>query len=118
MSEVPQADDAERYRAASKSDGHCAPELRVQRLWPCENKGNLSSAGKTVVKTIIALGRELKMRVTVEGVETAKQAAFLDAVNGDQAQGYYLGRTAPASEINSVMLADCKNRFATPRQRR
>jgi diguanylate cyclase (GGDEF)-like protein len=68
---------------------------------------------ETVVKTIIALGRELKMRVTVEGVETAKQAAFLDAVNGDQAQGYYFGRPAPASEISSVMLADCKNRFAT-----
>ena len=33
---------------------------------------------KTVVKTIIALGRELNMRVTVEGVETATQAAFLD----------------------------------------
>jgi hypothetical protein len=49
MSEVPQADDAERYRAASKSDGYCAPELRVQRLWPCENEGNLSSAGKAVV---------------------------------------------------------------------
>jgi diguanylate cyclase (GGDEF)-like protein len=69
---------------------------------------------ETVVKTIIALGRELNMRVTVEGVETAKQAAFLDAVNGDQAQGYYFGRPAPASEITSVMLADCKNRFATP----
>ena len=33
---------------------------------------------ETVVKTIIALGRELHMRVTVEGVETAQQAAFLD----------------------------------------
>ena len=33
---------------------------------------------RTVVKTIIALGRELNMRVTVEGVENAKQAAFLD----------------------------------------
>ena len=33
---------------------------------------------ETVMKTIIALGRELDMRVTVEGVETAQQAAFLD----------------------------------------
>ncbi len=70
---------------------------------------------ETVVKTIIALGRELKMRVTVEGVETAKQAAFLDAVNGDQAQGYYFGRPAPASEISSVILADCKKRFVMPK---
>jgi diguanylate cyclase (GGDEF)-like protein/PAS domain S-box-containing protein len=33
---------------------------------------------RTVMKTIIALGRELNMRVTVEGVETAAQVAFLD----------------------------------------
>src|SRR5450755_2410063 len=39
---------------------------------------------ETVVKTIIALGRELNMRVTVEGVETAKQAAFLDGADADQ----------------------------------
>ncbi len=45
----------------------------------------------TVVKTIIALGRELHMRVTVEGVETAKQAAFLEQINGDQVQGFFFG---------------------------
>ena len=31
---------------------------------------------ETVVKTIIALGRELKMRVTVEGVETAEASCL------------------------------------------
>ena len=43
---------------------------------------------ETVVKTIIGLGRELNMRVLVEGVETAKQALFLENADGDQAQGY------------------------------
>ncbi len=56
---------------------------------------------KTVVKTIIALGRELNMRVTVEGVETATQAAFLDKVDGDQAQGFFFGRPVPASELGA-----------------
>jgi diguanylate cyclase (GGDEF)-like protein len=32
---------------------------------------------QTVVKSIIALGREMKMRVTVEGVETARRVDFL-----------------------------------------
>src|SRR5580700_1354293 len=50
---------------------------------------------RTVVKTIIALGRELNMRVTVEGVENAKQAAFLDEVDGDQAQGFFLRPASP-----------------------
>jgi diguanylate cyclase (GGDEF)-like protein len=61
---------------------------------------------KTVVKTIIALGRELDMQVTVEGVETAKQAAFLDTASGDQAQGFFFGKPIPANEIAAGILAN------------
>jgi diguanylate cyclase (GGDEF)-like protein len=68
---------------------------------------------KTVVKTIIALGRELNMRVTVEGVETAKQADFLDKADGDQAQGFYFGRPVPASEVAANILADFQKRHPT-----
>jgi diguanylate cyclase (GGDEF)-like protein/PAS domain S-box-containing protein len=61
---------------------------------------------KTLVKTIIALGRELNMRVTVEGVETAAQAAFLDKADGDQVQGFFFGRPVPGSEVSAYILAD------------
>jgi diguanylate cyclase (GGDEF)-like protein len=61
---------------------------------------------ETVVKTIIALGRELDMRVTVEGVETAKQAAFLDGADADQVQGFFFGRPVSASEIGAIILKD------------
>ncbi len=61
---------------------------------------------ETVVKTIIGLGRELNMRVTVEGVETARQAAFLEKADGDLAQGFYFGRPVPASEVAANILAD------------
>ncbi len=70
---------------------------------------NLDRTGRnaeTVIKTIIALGRELDMRVTVEGVETAKQAEFLDTANNDQAQGFYFGRPVPASELSAGILKD------------
>jgi|HubBroStandDraft_4_1064222.scaffolds.fasta_scaffold17647_2 diguanylate cyclase (GGDEF)-like protein len=69
---------------------------------------------KTVVKTIIALGRELNMRVTVEGVETATQAAFLDKADGDQAQGFFFGRPIPASEVSANILADFKRHMLAP----
>jgi EAL domain-containing protein (putative c-di-GMP-specific phosphodiesterase class I) len=69
---------------------------------------------KTVVKTIIALGRELNMRVTVEGVETAAQAAFLDKADGDQAQGFFFGRPVPATEIAASLLADFRKRRPLP----
>ncbi len=68
--------------------------------------GGAGRVAETVVKTIIALGRELHMRVTVEGVETAEQAAFLEGADGDQAQGFYFGRPVPASEIAAGILGD------------
>jgi EAL domain-containing protein (putative c-di-GMP-specific phosphodiesterase class I) len=64
-----------------------------------------SGPDATIVKTIIALGHELNTRVTVEGVETAVQAAFLDTVDGDQAQGFFFGRPVPASEVAAIILA-------------
>jgi EAL domain-containing protein (putative c-di-GMP-specific phosphodiesterase class I) len=68
---------------------------------------------KTVVKTIIALGRQLNMRVTVEGVETATQAAFLDNAEGDQAQGFFFGRPVPASEVSASILASFQKMHST-----
>ena len=66
---------------------------------------------ETVVKTIIALGRELNMRVTVEGVETARQAEFLDLAEADQVQGYYFGRPMPATEVASSILDNYRRKL-------
>ena len=59
---------------------------------------------ETVVKTIIALGREMKMRVTVEGVETGDQVNFLYDSDADQVQGFYFGKPVPASQINTDLI--------------
>jgi diguanylate cyclase (GGDEF)-like protein len=69
---------------------------------------------ETVVKTIIAIGRELHMRVTIEGVETGKQAAFLDRANGDQVQGFFFGRPIPASEVDASIGAHIQQTPSTP----
>jgi diguanylate cyclase (GGDEF)-like protein len=67
---------------------------------------------ESVVKSIIALGREMKMRVTVEGVETARQVEFLYNANADQVQGFYFGEPIPASEISADILKDFRKSFA------
>lgn len=72
---------------------------------------------ETIVKTIIALGRELKMHVTVEGVETAKQASFLDEVKGDQAQGFFFGRPVASSEVATIILQDFQESKMEPMRR-
>jgi EAL domain-containing protein (putative c-di-GMP-specific phosphodiesterase class I) len=66
----------------------------------------------TVVKTIIALGRELNMRVTVEGVETEQQVAFLDGSHADLVQGYFFGRPMPASQVAPMILAKFREQTA------
>ena len=80
-------------------------KIKIDRSFMQGFEGSRRDA-ETVVKTIIGLGRELNMRVTVEGVETAKQAAFLEKADGDQAQGYYFGRPVPASEVAATILTD------------
>jgi diguanylate cyclase (GGDEF)-like protein/PAS domain S-box-containing protein len=80
-------------------------KIKIDRCFMQGFEGSSRDA-KTVVKTIIALGRELNMRVTVEGVETAAQAAFLDKADGDQAQGFFFGRPVPASEVSANILAE------------
>jgi diguanylate cyclase (GGDEF)-like protein len=61
---------------------------------------------ETVVKTIIALGRELKMLVTVEGVETEQQAAFLRGTDAHLVQGFFFSKAVPESEIAAGIIAD------------
>jgi diguanylate cyclase (GGDEF)-like protein len=57
-----------------------------------------------VVRTIIALGRELRMRVAVEGVETAQQSALIAETEADQVQGFYFGRPVAATELAPLIM--------------
>ncbi|MEO6395923.1 MAG: bifunctional diguanylate cyclase/phosphodiesterase [Devosia sp.] len=79
-------------------------KIKIDRSF-VQGLGESGRNAETVIKTIIALGRELDMNVIVEGVETAKQAAFLDAADGDQVQGFYFGHPVPASEVAAEILA-------------
>ncbi|HWI60479.1 MAG TPA: EAL domain-containing protein [Symbiobacteriaceae bacterium] len=61
------------------------------------------SSSEAVIEAVIALGRALKMKVTVEGVETAQQAERLLAMGCDRVQGYYFGRPVPADDLPGVL---------------
>ena len=69
---------------------------------------------ETVVKTIIALGREMNMRVTVEGVETPDQVDFLYDANADQVQGFYFGRPLPASKLSGDVFSKIRYSAVAP----
>jgi diguanylate cyclase (GGDEF)-like protein len=67
---------------------------------------------RAVVKTIIALGRELNMLVTVEGVETDQQAVFLSGTDADLVQGFFFSKPIPDTEIAAGMIANFQNTLA------
>ena len=56
-----------------------------------------------VVRAVTALGESLGMGTTAEGIETAEQLARMAAEGCTEAQGYLLGRPAPASELPGMI---------------
>jgi diguanylate cyclase (GGDEF)-like protein/PAS domain S-box-containing protein len=60
----------------------------------------------TIVRTIIALGHNLGLKVVAEGVETEQQLDFLRANHCDELQGYYFCRPLPAEEFAAVVRSN------------
>jgi EAL domain-containing protein (putative c-di-GMP-specific phosphodiesterase class I) len=88
-------------------------KLKIDRSF-MQGFAESGSEVETVVKTIIALGRQLHMRVTIEGVETATQVNFLSGADADQVQGFFFGRPVPASEISATVLGEFNKKLRLP----
>ena len=61
-----------------------------------------SEQSKAIVRSVIGLGRSLRMKVTAEGVETPAQLDWVKA-GCDEAQGYLLSRPVAAELIPAVI---------------
>ncbi len=67
------------------------------------SKVDRCSQSATIVRAVIALGRELSLPVLAEGVETEQQLRFLAEESCDSIQGYYIGRPMPIREYGDVV---------------
>ncbi|HEU4709288.1 MAG TPA: EAL domain-containing protein [Methylophilaceae bacterium] len=56
-----------------------------------------------IVRSIIGLGHQFKLKVIAEGMETREQLEFLHANGCDQIQGYYFSRPLPADEFTAFI---------------
>jgi diguanylate cyclase (GGDEF)-like protein len=56
-----------------------------------------------IVASIIALARNLKLRVVAEGVETGDQLDYLKLRGCDEMQGYLFARPMPADEVEQMV---------------
>jgi diguanylate cyclase (GGDEF)-like protein len=60
----------------------------------------------TIVRSIVDLARNLRLRVVAEGVEDAPSLTALAALGCDVVQGYYLSRPVSPEMLTAALLAD------------
>lgn len=65
--------------------------------------GEDGERGSNVVRAVVAMARELGMRVVAEGVEDRRTAAFLRELECDMIQGYVYYKPMPAGEFEKLM---------------
>jgi diguanylate cyclase (GGDEF)-like protein len=61
------------------------------------------SDAAAIVRAALSLARSLGMDAVAEGIETASQLDLLEAEGCREAQGFYLGRPAPAQEASRLV---------------
>jgi diguanylate cyclase (GGDEF)-like protein/PAS domain S-box-containing protein len=74
--------------------------LKVDRSFVADVTRDAEDAA--IVRTVVALGHNLGLRVVAEGVETAAQIDFLRELGCDEMQGYFCGRPMPAAELEAL----------------
>ena len=64
---------------------------------------NINHKDEAIIKVIIALAKNLELKVIAEGVETKEQLEFLRDQMCDEIQGYYYYKPMSASQIEELM---------------
>jgi EAL domain-containing protein (putative c-di-GMP-specific phosphodiesterase class I) len=59
-----------------------------------------------ICAAIIAMARELRLKVVAEGVEVADQLEFLRLHRCDQIQGYLISKAVPLAELQDILRAE------------
>ena len=75
--------------------------LKVDRSFISGLPGD--GADRAIVSAVIAIARELELRVTAEGVETVEQLATLRQLGCNEIQGYLFSHPLPAGEFSALL---------------
>jgi diguanylate cyclase (GGDEF)-like protein len=79
--------------------------LKIDRSFvqDIDNQSDNQVNNIAIVRSIVALGKNMDLQLVAEGVETAKQASFLQDIGCDEAQGFYFSKPLPAQELGSYV---------------
>ena len=83
--------------------------LKIDRFFIKDLETDPESA--SIVKAIIAVAHNMKMKVIAEGVETEQQLCFLQKNNCDFIQGFYVSKPVPSSKavhlLGKKLIKEC-----------
>ncbi|GGX48003.1 sensor domain-containing protein [Saccharospirillum salsuginis] len=65
-----------------------------------------NTTAMAVVQAAAEIGRTLKLAINAEGIETAEQLAFVQGLNINEVQGFYLGRPMPMEDFMALLESD------------
>lgn len=83
--------------------------LKIDRSFLQEDR--FSNEDHTIVNTIVAMAKGLKLNVIAEGIETQRQLDYLREIDCNEAQGYLFGRPLSAKIISQMVM---QKPFALP----
>ena len=87
--------------------------LKIDRSFVTDMLDN--SESEEIVKTILSLGRNLRMKVVAEGVETFKQMTLLKSLGCEFAQGYLFSKPLDLATVARTLVASETNSYNLPR---
>jgi diguanylate cyclase (GGDEF)-like protein len=64
----------------------------------------------TMIQSIIDLAHKMKLKVVVEGVETTAQLTYLDRINCDMVQGYFLSKPLNTEDLQKLLIVTGGNK--------
>lgn len=75
--------------------------LKIDRRFIAD-RFEAGSSSSAIVQSIISLAHNLEMHVVAEGIEQQEQYDLLRSIGCEQAQGFLLGRPAPAETLGAL----------------
>ncbi len=88
--------------------------LKIDRSFVTDMLNN--SESQEIVKTILSLGRNLRMKVVAEGVETGEQMTLLKSLGCEFAQGYLFSRPLDAAGVARTLASSKANCYTLPQE--
>ncbi|SFV36921.1 diguanylate cyclase (GGDEF) domain-containing protein [Devosia crocina] len=89
------------YSSISYLRTHGVDKLKIDQSYTTQLENNVEI--RSIVRSIIDLGRAMNMKVTAEGVETEEQREILLAMGCNQLQGYLLARPMAAPALEALL---------------